>query len=358
MLFTLDLERSREHRSYPSWYERLRLTCCYRGPSDTFVHHGRHFGRSIFAFANVHSLISKGLTMEAAPSETSPSLQERREYRVWRLLCDLIPTLEETVMQPGTTPVLMLSPFMRRSLMKGTACARADDTKSMKGPILEWITPKGETLVPSIHRNQKAGRGFNHNKMGELLCPVTLDWSDGDVKEKLKNKEITMDGTQWPRFVYENGHFDPQDPWKGLLRSALLVMAFRHIFTSPSSVDEDPRLTRSGNARIHGMTKVTATSIAYVATQVRFALSSASTFSRSNRETDSETFYTSILEILEDADEKEEADCLLEWWNKAIFPSFSTACRAPDDDTPYALIRACRKAMKASRPLNTITNID
>jgi len=46
------------------------------------------------------------------------------------------------------------------------------------------------------------------------------------------------------------------------------IQAYKHIFTSPSSVDKEPKATRSGNARIHGMTKVTAASIAYVTTQV------------------------------------------------------------------------------------------
>lgn len=41
------------------------------------------------------------------------------------------------------------------------------------------------------------------------------------------------------------------------------------MFTSPSSVDQEPKATRSGNARIHGMRSVTKSSIAYVATQVR-----------------------------------------------------------------------------------------
>lgn len=43
---------------------------------------------------------------------------------------------------------------------------------------------------------------------------------------------------------------------------------FKHIFTSPSSVDKEAKATRSGNARIHGMTRVTPASLAYVATQV------------------------------------------------------------------------------------------
>jgi hypothetical protein len=44
--------------------------------------------------------------------------------------------------------------------------------------------------------------------------------------------------------------------------------AFKYIFTSPSSVDKEPKATRSGNARLHGMTKATPASIAYIATQV------------------------------------------------------------------------------------------
>jgi hypothetical protein len=46
------------------------------------------------------------------------------------------------------------------------------------------------------------------------------------------------------------------------------LQAYKHIFTSPSSVEKEVKATRSGNARIHGMTRVTTGSLAYVATQV------------------------------------------------------------------------------------------
>jgi hypothetical protein len=48
----------------------------------------------------------------------------------------------------------------------------------------------------------------------------------------------------------------------------ILNQAYKHIFTSPSSVGREPKATRSGNARIHNMVRVTLASIAYVATQV------------------------------------------------------------------------------------------
>ena len=45
--------------------------------------------------------------------------------------------------------------------------------------------------------------------------------------------------------------------------------AYKYIFTSPSSVEKEVKATRSGNARLHGMTRVTTASLAYVATQVQ-----------------------------------------------------------------------------------------
>ena len=53
-----------------------------------------------------------------------------------------------------------------------------------------------------------------------------------------------------------------------LLTLFLSGQAYKHIFTSPSSVEKEVKATRSGNARIHGMTRVTTASLAYIATQV------------------------------------------------------------------------------------------
>jgi hypothetical protein len=106
------------------------------------------------------------------------------------------------------------------------------------------------------------------------------------VKDKLKSGEIVVTGDRWPIFLYANSEYDPDDPWNGLLRNNILVnvrifyrcaikyltldhiQAFKYVFTSPSSVDKEPKATRSGNARLHNMTRTTAGSIAYIATQV------------------------------------------------------------------------------------------
>ena len=110
------------------------------------------------------------------------------------------------------------------------------------------------------------------------------------------------------------------------------MQAYKYIFTSPSSVEKEPKATRSGNARIHGMTQVTMPSIAYVATQVnnlplihtrvliliqvRFALSSSPVFSRTDTVTDSERFYNTVLDLFDDVEEREEVNELQTWWNR------------------------------------------
>jgi len=53
-----------------------------------------------------------------------------------------------------------------------------DDTKSLKGAIIDWITPRGQSLDPPLARNVKTDRGFHHERTGALLCPVGLDWSN------------------------------------------------------------------------------------------------------------------------------------------------------------------------------------
>jgi hypothetical protein len=113
------------------------------------------------------------------------------------------------------------------------------------------------------------------------------------------------------------------------------------------------------------MTSVTRASIAYVATQVgdvilipklqtarrclqvRFSLSSASIFCRTDKETDSETFYTSLVELFEDPEEQDEVKDMLTWWNRQIFPSFSTSKRVIPANSVYFKMKAKRAALNS-----------
>ncbi|KAG2739370.1 hypothetical protein P692DRAFT_20881875 [Suillus brevipes Sb2] len=290
--------------------------------SDLLVSHGRHFGRTVFALCNYPSLLTNGILRLEQMENTALedfSAEERREHR------------------------------------KGAAGARGDDTKTLKSAILDWIALKGQAIQPPLHRNSKIDRGFNHELTGSLLCPAGLDWNDSQTKENLRSSELLVCGDQWPVFLYAHHIYDAKDPWCGLLRSRLLICAYKHIFTSPSSVDRELKATRSGNTRLHGMNSATIASIAYVATQVRFALTSSSVFSRTDTTTDLETFYHSLLDLLEDPDESKEVDELLIWWNRQVFPTSSAAKRNVAANSALSKIRQKRLALKQTSNLNIVS---
>ncbi|KAG2737887.1 hypothetical protein P692DRAFT_20883128 [Suillus brevipes Sb2] len=315
--------------------------------SDPLVSHGRHFGRTVFALCNYPSLLTNGiLRLEQLEDSTLEdfSAEERREHKVFEKLLDSYPGLLDRLREGSEEEVLHVGELIG----KGASAARGEDTKSLKPVVIDWIVPAGEVVNPPLPRNSKVSRGFNHPLTGRLLCPAELNWDDEETKQNLQSGLTSVSGDQWPLFLYANEAYDPEDPWNGLLRTRLLINAFRHVFTSPSSVDKEPKATRAGNARLHGMNAVTAASIAYVATQVRFALCSSSVFSRTDTATDSETFYHSLLDLLEDPDEQGEVIDLLVWWNRQIFPTSSAAKRTLKTDSALSKIRQKRAAMKGA----------
>ncbi|KAJ3540837.1 hypothetical protein NMY22_g4128 [Coprinellus aureogranulatus] len=312
-----------------------------RSRTDPLVGHGKHFGRTIRTFCHVQTIVTNGLsrTMQLELGRISEQELERTdlvEQRLYAQLLELSPGLEERLNvgseeelhyianMASVSLITIPSVLMDLQITKGIAQARSDDTKSLKSAVVDWITPPNEVLSPAIPRNVKHGRGYHHERTGWLLCPVNLNWEDPKIRRDLASGQLVPAGDLWPRFIYRNNDYNENDVWDGLLRSSILVKAFKHVFTSPSSVDAAEGFittTRSCNARIHGMTAVTIASIAYIATQVRFALMSSNIFSRTDQMTDSEGFYNLIVDLLEDPDEKDEVTSLLKWWNQQIFPA-------------------------------------
>ncbi|KAF6740856.1 hypothetical protein DFP72DRAFT_864737 [Ephemerocybe angulata] len=316
---------------------------------DPLIHYGRHFGRTIRTFYRMQPLVKNGITrnmqLEAGRiSEADLSQSELSEHKIYLQLLNLVPGLEERLSVGSDNE----SFYVADTITKGIDSARADDTKSLKSVIVDWITPQGGVLTPPIQRNVKTDRGFYHPRTGELLCPVNLDWNDPKIRRDLSGGHLVPSGDLWPRFLYQGYEYDPSNPWVGLLRSSLLVYAFKHVFTSPSSVTNKgaSRATRSCNARIHGMKAVTIPSIAYIATQVRFGLSSQASFSRADRMSDSEYFYNLVIELLEDPEEEAEVDDLLMWWNREIFPTYVSDGRTIHQDSVISKIKERRRLMQ------------
>jgi hypothetical protein len=125
--------------------------------------------------------------------------------------------------------------------------ARSDDTKSLKGPVLDWIVPPGQSLTPPLARNVKWIVGITMSVpvpsfalqewTGTMLSMLLNSVSDyllnliESIKEQLRGGELVIPGDQWPVFLYANSTFDAEDPWKGVFRSSILV-SVGHLYLS------------------------------------------------------------------------------------------------------------------------------
>ncbi|TEB09007.1 hypothetical protein FA13DRAFT_1760001 [Coprinellus micaceus] len=138
--------------------------------SEDLVHHGRHFGRTIRAFVNFHTLIGEGVLRE-----------EQLAARVSRLNTNDLYGLRH-----GENTIYFASSS------RWASSARSDDVKSLKSAVIDWITPPGGVLTPNIPRHSKDGRGFYHEVTGKYLCPTDYDWSDPRVKAQLKEAKLVV----------------------------------------------------------------------------------------------------------------------------------------------------------------------
>jgi hypothetical protein len=171
-------------------------------------------------------------------------------------------------------------------------CPRLDNPMGHSIASTPLTEHQDQLRLPPSHygRPSLCPAGFSWNEAEFVQLPIDVyppDSVNYSVREKLSTGEITVCGGQWPMLVYVNWQYDKNESWEGLFRSQLLVwveinlflfvfssysqywtQVFKHIFTSPSSVEKETKATRSGNTHIHGMTQVTTASLAYVATQV------------------------------------------------------------------------------------------
>ncbi|KAG1807127.1 uncharacterized protein BJ212DRAFT_1216794, partial [Suillus subaureus] len=116
-------------------------------------------------------------------------------------------------------------------LKKGADAAHGDDTSSLKELVATWVNQEFH-LSPLIKPNDKYLHGFMSDICGKLLCPAEWDW------DKSRTLEYIISENSWPLFVYENYQYNANNLEEGFLKLKLLVLAFKAIFTSPSSARE------------------------------------------------------------------------------------------------------------------------
>ncbi|KAG1794824.1 uncharacterized protein HD556DRAFT_1236392 [Suillus plorans] len=203
------------------------------------------------------------------------------------------------------------------------------------------------TPKPSIQCRDKSGCGFYHDVTGRLLCPVDYNWNDATVQLAIRSyhPDYHVMSYSWPSFLYKDGQYDAINPTKGFLKGELLLKAVKHIFTSPTSAEEDPetsqpdtstktpsqvhlpkrqrtageRRTQCDVAGLLQMKSMQPRALAYAAVQLRFALSSAGAWRIIDDDFNHNEFYHNIVDYFElpsSPDAAQDVENLLLWWNR------------------------------------------
>ncbi|KAG1782295.1 hypothetical protein EV702DRAFT_1191957 [Suillus placidus] len=232
---------------------------------------------------------------------------------------------------------------MLKKLRHGADSARGDDTSKLKALVPDWVNREWRP-DPPIDPEDKHCRGFAHDTCGRLLCPTELDWNDPIVRAGIRDRAdgYVVTKMSWPVFLYAGYTADQNNLEEGLFKSKLLVQAFKAIFTSPSSAKDvsgdgdganiienhrratkDPlsKKVKTHVAQIIKMNKVSPRSIAYVSCQLRFALSSVTSWRSIDGDFDYTQFWYNIVDFFE-CPPGRAAQCnidrLLTWWTRYI----------------------------------------
>ncbi|KIK36861.1 hypothetical protein CY34DRAFT_16094 [Suillus luteus UH-Slu-Lm8-n1] len=234
---------------------------------------------------------------------------------------------------------------MLKKLRQGADGARGDDTSKLKSLVADWVNRELKPNPP-VDPEDKHCRGFVNDACGRLLCPAELDWNDPTVRAGVRDRGegYVVTEMSWPVFLYAKYTADMDNLEEGLFRSTLLLQAFKAIFTSPSSAKEiagdgdganviennrrakrnfeTSRKVKTHVAQIIKMHKVTPRSIAYVACQLRFALSSVSSWCSVDGDFDYVPFWQAIVDFFEKPPgrtARQKVEQLLAWWTRKVF---------------------------------------
>src|ERR1700759_3107887 len=67
------------------------------------------------------------------------------------------------------------------------------------------------------------GNGLDRSGVRYQFCTRVHTDLAYRTKEQLRSTDTMISGDQWPLFVYSGCEFDPEDPWRGLFKSSILV---------------------------------------------------------------------------------------------------------------------------------------
>ncbi|KAJ7673063.1 hypothetical protein DFH06DRAFT_1467471 [Mycena polygramma] len=300
-----------------------------------YVEHGRTVARFLGMFVSIGEVIKYGTTMDAAMPGDEGEVNIRLAD-AWKILWQKFPGYHEYLLGLSTEPIILRATIQQWTA--GLADARQADTSTVKTGV--------------------AHRGQAHPTFAKLLTP--MEWAANDVTtQEIVDGVKVLRGSQLPRFVFPFDQVFPvgvvlTDPiWLEVhansLKGEILLRAAKAIMMGPNAdlAGDGYHKGRPGNAKIIGLNSFTPRVVAWVTTQVYFALSSMQEFNKQDGDYfDYEEFFWTIHDIFDDEELGAEIIAL---WDRVVFgKSKTTAAVATSGPSALAQLKAAKRAAAAA----------
>ncbi|KAF5334833.1 hypothetical protein D9758_018069 [Tetrapyrgos nigripes] len=210
----------------------------------------------------------------------------------------LVTTKSQEAKQQNQDKLANLTKFLEDSAND----ARTADTNCIKSNILSWMLEDPD------------GHQFSHVQTLQSPTEVLITLPPQSYFVRLPTEKL-LSGIR-------TNLYNPDDWFQGLYRNHTLIRTGRAILLGESKaltgVANTSAAGKKCNANHNGILRITPAFIAYVACQVRFALSSVSSWSAQDDFFSYPDWHAQILKHFGDCDD-DWAEETLDWWNKSVF---------------------------------------
>ncbi|KAJ7066051.1 hypothetical protein C8F01DRAFT_1122041 [Mycena amicta] len=279
--------------------------------SANFHDYGRTITRTQGSNLKIEEIILHGLKVDtdADYDEREESTEARVMTTDFRWLCERFPGLHATLLSVAQS--LETIEEIADQISTGMDAARNEDRNRLRTHIMA-IT-KGPTLT-------KDRRGFRNPHTAALLLPLHLVHRAGELSlhDDVVSGAIRIVAEQLPSFLFPAGQENDRTALNNLLTGETIIQAAKVIYHGPSAMGEGDGCRgrgKDGNAELVGLKSFTPRLIAYLACQVRFALSSVTTYNKVDGEFDYDKFYNYVLKALR---RKETEERVIALFNRRV----------------------------------------
>ncbi|KAG2126879.1 uncharacterized protein EDB93DRAFT_1257377 [Suillus bovinus] len=311
---------------------------------EEFLAAARAMARCVNLFCNMEKLLRVGALLQQEQATENGELEESeaerksRKKRLSKLSTNTIDQYERSYQQLlqlalGLGSLITdrvksqeLGHIMRKmnAIISGT---RSDDATCLKVQIGHYAAPEPlkEAVKPTIYNGGSLSRvymGINHPVLASFLCPISalkdFNKDPAQARKWMAIGQIRMTAINFPVFLWA-GNPPASNYNEDAMHEGLFQGYFLERISPSTALGDDSCAMRSCNVSLHDMTTIEAEHIAYACVQARFAISNKNKWFEADGEFNNRAFYYNIIDFICECEDRDWAEGLLKWWNRALF---------------------------------------